>query len=136
MRTCLAVAVIALGGCSAAPEPARPDTGSRHAAGAFFTAIAVKDWAAAFNVIHPDSRQSLTMASFTTRAKSYRQALGFEPGQVRVGLCEEQGDTANAHITISDSRDSKKHRYREAIAVRRGPAEWGVIVPPNFGFKK
>ena len=132
MRPWFVLIALLMGGCGATPEPSR-DTGSREAAASFFTAIAEQNWAQAFEALHPDSQKKLNLAAFTTRAKAYRQKLGFEPGKIRVGVCEEQGDTANAHLTISDANDSRKHRFREAIVVRKSAHRWTVVLPENFG---
>ena len=129
---CLVLLAFAMAGCGSPPEPAR-DTGSRQAAADFFNAITASDWMTAFASLHPESRKNLTAAAFTTRAQVYRKKLGFEPGKVHVGICEEQGDTANAHLTISDASNSRKHRFREAIVVRKAPDRWAVILPANFG---
>jgi hypothetical protein len=134
MRTTVLFLLLAAG-CGANSEP-RPSTGGRETAAAFFEAIARQDWDAAYDKIDAEARKKMTRADFVTRAKSYRKGLGFELEKVHVRLCEEQGDKANAHLTLSTANDSLKNSFREAVPLRREQDTWGVVLPANFGAKR
>ena len=126
----LAVAVLAAG-CSA-PPPAAPDTGAKAAARDFFTAVRVKDWPAAYALVHPDTRKSVTAAEFARRAAAYRVRLGFDPTAVRVPVCEEHGGEATAHVELT-GRGHGARRFQDAVSVKSTPAGWRVVPPDQFG---
>jgi hypothetical protein len=118
-------------GCGRPPEAPPPDTGSREAARAYFTAIARRDWPAALDALDPDSRRRHTAASFAKAAQAYRQRLGFDADGVQVRACEEHGDGATAHFVLT-GKGPGRHQYRDAVTLRRTGAGWRVVLPTTF----
>jgi hypothetical protein len=125
------VALAATGGCGRAPEPAA-GTGAREAGLGWYEALVRQDWPAAYAALDPGSKTGLGVGEFARLARQYRRRLGFEPRAVRVRSCEEQGDRAIAHVTLT-GRGASRSLYRDAVALRRGESGWAVVLPPNFG---
>src|SRR5690242_7631423 len=92
-----AVVVGAVGGCGRAPAPAPAGTGAREAAQAFYDAVVRQDWPAAHALLDPGSQKRHGQG----RLAQYRRGLGFEPKAAHVRACEERGDDAVAHVTLS-----------------------------------
>jgi hypothetical protein len=127
----LAITLAAVGGCSpAAPTP--PGSGAREAALAFFRAVVVRDWDAAYAALDADSRGRVTSARFAELAAAYRAGLRFEPAGAAVTACDENGDRATAHVVLT-GRAAAHQRFKDTVTLRRGSAGWGVILPSNFG---
>jgi hypothetical protein len=121
-----------LTGCGA--EPAEPaDTGSRTVAREFFDGLVQKDWRRAHAALHPDSRARCPREEFEPLAQTYRRQLGFEPREVKLRACEEHGDAAVAHVTLTGTAAGKDRHFKEAVQLRRGSAGWGVVLPARFG---
>jgi hypothetical protein len=134
-RSGKAVGLLVLGllaGCHREPERP-PDTGARDAARTFYEALVRQDWAAAHEALHPDSRSHFPLPHFSALAENYRRGLGFEPHEVRVRACEEQGDEAIAHLVLAGRSGAKSRSFRDAVKVRRSGAAWLVVLPPRFG---
>lgn len=121
----------ALIGCAREGPPT--GTGAREAAAAFFEAIVRRDWPTAYAGLHPVSRRGLDSATFTRKAQTYRAALGFEPAKVVVRSCDEQGERATVHMLLTDANDSRRHSYREAIALQRSTDGWRIVLHKGFG---
>lgn len=121
----------AAAGCGGPPtEPA--DTGSRAAAKAFFAAVARKDWAAARDLLPPADRAAVTADRFARLGEAYRQRFGFDPTDVRVPACDEDGDAATAHVVVT-GRGHGRHRWKDAVRLRKDGAAWYVLPPAGFG---
>lgn len=124
------VLLCSMTGCSRdAPELA--DTGARAAARTFFDAIIKKDWRRAHAELA--TRQDSSLAAFISHAEAYRGRLGFEPVEVHIRACEERGDKAIAHVTISGRGEKQTQRYRDGIVLCRESGHWRVILPETFG---
>src|SRR5262245_7167342 len=89
-----------LAGCSRTPEPPT-GTGAKEAVRSYFEALMRRDWQQAYAALHPDSRKRYTPEQFALLAQAYRQNLGFEPQELHVRSCEEQGARAIAHIAFT-----------------------------------
>jgi len=127
----LALAVV---GCDRPPPPAPPDTGSRAAAQGFFAAIIRQDWSSAHAALQEEDRRRLSPERFAALARQYRQGLGIEPQGVHLRACEERGDEAIAHVTLTGRKpDGRQGHFRDAISLRRAESGWVVVLPANFG---
>src|SRR5437660_5426427 len=117
-RTGWLLVMVALApGCGSATTP--PDTGARAAAQGFFDALIHQDWQRAYDALHPDSRAAFDFDRFTLLAKNYRGHLGFEPDDVHVRSCEEQGGEAIAHVVLTGHGEGAgRHQYKDAAALR------------------
>lgn len=127
----LSLLVATAAGCAREEPPT--GTGAREAAAGFFEAVVRRDWPTAYAGLHPESRRGLDTAAFIRKAKTYRAALGFEPAKVVVRSCVEQGEQATAHLLLTDALDSRRHSFRESIALKRAPDGWGVVLHRGFG---
>jgi hypothetical protein len=70
--------------------------------------------------------------SFAALAVDWRAGLHFEPVAVHVRSCDEQADTAVAHLVILGG-DRTRQRFKDAVHLRRGPDGWSVALSPLFG---
>jgi hypothetical protein len=111
----------------AAPPP------SEAAALRFFAALKDQDWPAAYAALSADGRKQVTPEEFTRRARRYREGLGFEPTAAHVRSCEERGDEALAHVSLTGQSGGHQRFHKDAVTLRRGPDGWGVVLPPRFG---
>jgi hypothetical protein len=128
----LAALVLAVG-CSSSPTPPA-DTGARAAAQRFFDALVQQDWPRAYETLHPDSRAAFDLERFTALAKNYCRHLGFEPREVYVRSCEEQGEEAIAHVMLTGHAEgARRSQYKDAAALRYTQEGWKVVPPAQFG---
>jgi hypothetical protein len=118
-------------GCGGKAAP--PPSEAAATALRFFTALKDQDWPAAYAALHSDGRKRVTLAEFTERARRYRQGLGFEPTAGHVRSCDERGDEAVAHVSLTGQSGGHQRFHKDAVALRRGPEGWGVVLPPRFG---
>ncbi len=116
-------------GCGGPSPPA--GTGAREAAEAYYDALLRRDWSAAYDRLHPESRARWGLARFTKLAEQVRGNVGFEPERVRVRSCEERGDEAVAHVVWLG-----RGRYEDGVTLRRTDGGWGVVLPQNFGHRR
>jgi hypothetical protein len=107
-------------------------TGAREVVQAYYEALLRQEWAAAHGELDEDSRRRVGPEAFAALARTWRTSLGFEPQTVHVRSCEEQADGATAHVVLL-GHDEARQRYKDAVTLRRGPAGWGVVLPPSFG---
>src|SRR5262245_33091389 len=121
-----------LAGCSS-PAPGPADTGARQAVEQYYQALAARDWQRAYAALPPDSRARLRPEQFAALAQGYRAGLGFEPEAVHVRSCEERGEEATAHVVLTGHAGPARKQFKDAAALRRGPAGWGVVLPSRFG---
>jgi hypothetical protein len=128
----LAVLLVVLAGCGRAPVPPA-GTGAREAARDFYAAVIRQDWPSAYAVLHPDSQKRYPPARFALLAQSYRRGLGFEPQEVHVPACEEQGAEAVAHVVLTGHTPARLRRYKDGVTVRRSDSGWRVLLPKDFG---
>jgi hypothetical protein len=138
MKTCAAwpvgglVVLVALAGCQPTP-PTTPHTGAEETTRDFFDAIRSRNWGRGYELLHPDSRARWTAEGFARVAEDYRRRLGFEPEEVLVRSCEEQGEEAKAHIVFTGHPRGKQVFFKEAAELRRAADRWGVVLPQRFG---
>jgi hypothetical protein len=125
----LSLAVTACG--SRSPEPA--GTGAEAVVRSYYEALIQKDWARAYATLHPESRKRTTEEQFARNAQNYRKNLAFKPTEVRVRSCEEHGDEAVAHVTLTGMTARKRRAYQDGITLRRGGSGWSIVLPPRFG---
>jgi hypothetical protein len=112
---------------------AAPPSEAGAAALRFFTALKDQDWPAAYATLDADGRKRLTLAEFTERAQRYRKGIGFEPAAAHVRSCEERGEEAVAHVSLTGQAGGRQRFHRDAVTLRRGAGGWGVVLPPRFG---
>jgi len=125
-------AVALAAGCAAAPTT-KTDTGAEAAARAYCEALARQDWAAAYAALHLDSRARFDADEFARLARAHRGRMGFEPEGVVVQSCEEHDAEAVAHVVFTGKAGGKGRSFKDGVALRRGAAGWGVVLPPGFG---
>jgi hypothetical protein len=99
----------------------------------FFAGVVDQDWSSAYGALHADGRKRLSVEQFTRLAREYRRGLGFEPTSAHVRSCEERGDEAVAHVTLTGQAAGHQRLHKDAVTLRRGAAGWGVVLPPRFG---
>ncbi len=119
-------------GCGRSSAPLA-GTGADAAARGYYEALLRQDWAGAYGFLHPDSRARCDAEHFSRLAQNHRRSLGFEPEAVRPRSCEEQGDQATARATFTGQSQGRRRYSKDAVALRRGEAGWGVVLPPRFG---
>lgn len=123
--------MLLMAGCSA-PVPPLIDTGARETTRRFFEALIAKDWAAAHALLTPDAKRKVTREQFTRLASDHRKSFGFEPEAVAIHTCDEHGSEATAHVTIT-GKGNGRHRFKDAITLRKGDDSWQIVLPANFG---
>ena len=131
MRCCALGWLLLAAGCGGTAAP--PPSESQAVALRFLTALKDQDWPVAYAALQPDGRTRLTPAQFAERARRYRQGLGFEPTAAHVRSCEERGDEAVAHVTLTGQSNGHQRFHKDAVTLRRGADGWGVVLPPRFG---
>jgi hypothetical protein len=99
---------------------------------AFEEAIIAKDWPRAFGLLAPESKERSSSDQFARLAQRYRAGLGFEPATTHVAACEEHGEEAIAHVTIT-GKGPHRGRFKDDLHLRRTGQEWGVVVSATFG---
>jgi hypothetical protein len=129
-RQFLLSALLAAGCRSKSTVPA--GTGAKEKAFEFFGSIRRQDWPSAYAATHANGRLNLSAEAFARLAEQYRRSIGFEPEQVYVTACDEQGGTATAHI-VFQGHAALKQRHKDGITLRRDGDGWGVMLPANFG---
>jgi hypothetical protein len=129
----IAVLLLALaaGGCGGEAAPTVSE--ARATARTFYTAIVREDWPTAYALLAPEVQARLDADAFAALGKQYRTGFGFEPANVEVRSCDEQGDQATAHVVVTGNSASKKNHYRETATLRKGPTGWKVVPPEAFG---
>jgi hypothetical protein len=134
MRRCVTLIFMALllGGCQGA-NPSPQGTGAKETAQRYYEAIIQQDWAKAYSTLHPDTSRNINLEQFTASAKRFRQRIGFEPGQTFVRSCDEQAQSAMAHIVICGQPPHTHLQFMDAIAMHRTEGGWAVVLPENFG---
>lgn len=131
-RTAAVIAFAGLAGCGGPAPPAPAGTGAKEAAQTFYEGLIRKDWAAAHGTLAAESKGRVSADKFARLGDDYRRGLGFEPQAVHVGDCEEQGDRAVAHVTLT-GKGPHRHRFKDAVTLKRGGGGWAVVLPANFG---
>ncbi len=131
MRRCAWGWLLLAAGCGGKAAP--PLSEAEPAALRFFTALKDRDWPAAYAALSADGRKRLSVAEFTQRAQRYRQGLGFEPTAAHVRSCDERGDEAVAHVSLTGQSGGRQRFHKDAVTLRRGAEGWGVVLPPRFG---
>lgn len=121
-------------GCNRTPTPAA-GTGAKEAAQAYYEALMRRDWQKAYAALHADSQKRCTQEQFARLGEAYRRNLGFEPDDVHVRSCNEQGIEAIAHLVLTGRTSSQARRYKDGVALRQTVEGWRVVLPPNFGRK-
>jgi hypothetical protein len=121
-----------LAGCSRESAPAA-GTGAREAAQDYYEALLQRDWKQAYAALDPESRKHCTQEQFTRLAEAYRRNLGFEPEQVHIQSCDENGSEAIAHVVLLGRTSSRSLRYKDGITLRNSAEGWRVILPQTFG---
>jgi hypothetical protein len=131
VRRCAWGWLLLAAGCGGTAAP--PPSAAAAVAQRFFTALKDQDWPGAYAALHADGRKRLALEEFTRRAQRYRNAIGFEPTAAHVRSCEERGDEAVAHVSLTGQAGGRQRFHKEAVTLRRGPEGWGVVLPPRFG---
>lgn len=122
----LAILVV---GCGA-PPPA--GTGAKESAQGFYEALVAKDWPRAYSAVAAESKAGLSVEQFAKLGEAYRRGVGFDPQTVRLTACDENGAGAVAHVTLTGP-GAGRHRYKDAITLRRDDDRWVVVLPSGFG---
>jgi hypothetical protein len=130
-RLLLSTSCLVIAGCHAPLLPA--DTGSRDAVRGYFQAIIRQDWALAHAALDRESRSRCPRDEFADLAARYRVGLGFQPEEVRLRSCEEQGERAVAQVLIRGRAGQRRRLFKDAVTLRRDEGKWGVVLPARFG---
>ncbi|MFO0850415.1 MAG: hypothetical protein U0871_17920 [Gemmataceae bacterium] len=130
MRRAGLLTLLALAGCRSEPPPA--GSGAREAAYRYFDALVRSDWPAAYSALAAESRKRVSGDGFARLAAAYRRGLAFDPDAAHVTACEEHGDGAIAHVSLT-GKGRHGRRFKEAVTLRREPAGWAVVLPATFG---
>jgi hypothetical protein len=125
------MAVVAAGCGPASSSP--PGTGAAKAAERYFSALVGRDWPAVYACLDEAAKVKLSADQFQSKAAAFRSDWGFEPEAVQVRSCDEHGDEAVAHVVLSGKGKDGHKQWKDAVALRRGPAGWHVVPPANFG---
>lgn len=128
-------ALVCLAGCSAPPPTAPAGTGAKEAARAYFEGIVRKDWPAAYATLAAEAKAKVSADRFVRLGDDYRRNLGFDPEIVHVTDCDEHGDAAVAHVTLT-GKGAHHRRFKDAVTLKRDAAGWAVVLPANFGRAK
>lgn len=131
MRRCAWGWLLLAAGCGGQAAPAPSEAAA--AALRFFTALKDQEWPAAYAALSAGGREQVTLAELTERARRYRNAIGFEPAAAHVRSCDERGDEAVAHVSLTGQAGGRQRFHKDAVTLRRGPDGWGVVLPPRFG---
>ena len=121
-------------GCSRTPAPPA-GTGARESVRDYYDGLVRQDWPKAYAALHPDSQKRFTPEQFSRAGKAYRHDLGFDPEEVKVQSCEENGTEAIARVVLLGRKSSHRRRYRDAVVLRRTAGGWRVVLGNNFGRK-
>jgi len=119
-------------GCGPASE-SHKGTGAKQCVQSYFQAIVDQDWSKAYAALDESSQRRWDAKQFAELARKYRRGLGFEPEQVFIRACEEQGVEATAHVVLTGPSTAKDRRSKEALVLRRSATGWHVVLPPAFG---
>jgi hypothetical protein len=122
---------IGLAGCQQAP-PVALNTGSNEAVTEFFEAIVRKDWPRGLAALASDKNNHMTVEQFGRQGEAYRKYVGFEPEELHIRSCEEQGSQAIAHVVLVGHFNGRRKQFRESVALRLKDGKWGVLKPKHF----
>jgi hypothetical protein len=118
-------------GCSRVQDD--PGTGAKECVQKFFQAIIEEDWQRAYENIAPENQKVARLEQFTRLARGYRVSLGFEPAEIHIQACQENGSGAIAHVVLTGRKADQERRYKDAVTLRRYDAGWRIVLPKNFG---
>jgi hypothetical protein len=119
-------------GCGPVSEDHK-GTGAKHCAQNYFQAIVDQDWSKAYAALNESSQRRWNAKQFAELARKYRRDIGFEPDQVFIRACEEQGSEATAHVVLTGPSTAKDGRSKDALVLRRSETGWRVVLPTTFG---
>ena len=85
-----------------------------------------------YAAIAPESKAKVTPELFAKLAKEYLRGLGFEAKIVHIHTCDEHGAEAIANVVLSGT-GTHRHRFKDAITLRRDATGWAVVLPAKFG---
>lgn len=134
-RLAVLAALAGVVGCGSPAPPAPAGTGAREAAQAYFDTIVRKDWPATYATLAAASRARVPADRFVRLGDDYRRGLGFDPDAVHVTDCDEHGDAAVAHVTLT-GKGAHRRRFKDAVTLTREAGGWAVVLPANFGRAK
>jgi hypothetical protein len=126
------VGLAAVIGCGRA-TPSAVGTGARETARDYYLGLVRQDWQQAYAVLDPRSQSTLTLEKFTRLAQAYRGNIGFDPEDLVVQSCDEQGTEAVAHVVLTALSASRQRRYKDAIVLHQNRDGWRIILPATFG---
>ena len=121
-----------LSGCSRTEEKP-PGTGAREVAIEFFEGLSRGDWETSYDFLSHQAQKAQSLASFTSSAKNYTTNVGFPIAKIFVRSCEEQNDTAIAHLTLADESNSRKFSFKESVVLQKSENKWAITLPEKFG---
>ena len=125
MRLLAAAIIVSFAGCGG-PSSASGTTGAGDVARTFFESVINEQDQAAYDLIDPESRH-LTLEGFTVLSRSYTHNIGFHAERVHMRSCDEQGDTAIAHVMLNGRGGHA--RYSDGITLRRVEGRWFIVLP-------
>jgi hypothetical protein len=108
-------------------------TGAKQCVQNYFQAIVDEDWSKAYSALDESSQRRWNATQFAELARKYRRDLGFDPKQVFIRACEEQGAEATAHVVLTGLSTAKDGRSKDALVLRRSETGWRVVLPTTYG---
>ncbi len=108
-------------------------SGAKECVQIYFQAIVNQDWSKAYAALDESSQRRWNATQFAELARKYRREIGFEPEQLFIRACEEQGVEATAHVVLTGPSTAKNGRSKEALMLRRSETGWHVVLPATFG---
>jgi len=131
--TVFLLTLLGAAGCGSTRPTDPGDTGSKAAVLAYFQGILRKDWQSVYAMLTPETQKKFSPQRFESQAKVTRLRIGFEPEDVHIRSCEENGNDATAHVILLTKNPTHKRRFVDGITAKRIEGQWRIVLPDNYG---
>jgi hypothetical protein len=133
VRLLAAVIILSLGGCGGKSTPASATSVAGEVALAFFESVISDHPEVGYELLDAESRHRISLERFGELARVYSRNIGFHAEKVHVRSCDEQGETAIAHVALNGRGGHA--RYNDAVVLRCLDGRWFIVLAANFGQK-